>query len=928
MSRLRRARRACADFASAPHRETARRAAVRAGIRICAAIACLFAATAGAAVRVDTLADFADVTDQLTYQAATDVHTPPQSSAFRPAVDHGADFERYGAGYWFEIELVNRSSKPVRRLLELTHGRLGTFVVHAQTDDDDRVLVDTGAALPVATRAVTFPNAVVPVEIEPRSRVTLQIFAASIDNMVMSARLWSEAGFSSYALRHELVVGAGLGALLGLCIYNLVVFLITRGANYARLSGLLGSIALWQVIGHGYADLVLWPDLPWLTARALPVAMAGCLWALLAFGRSFLEIDPKSRTDRGLRAFQIGCVVAAAILCAWPEPPLFMPLIVLLTPSAPWLLAYAVGAMRRGDANARRFVVATSPLILTMAIGASARLVGSSLEVGTVQSLLLLSSVFLGVMLAIALAQHIQVLSSDRRDAHHAALVAKLRAKESELKADMAEQDNRAKTSFLATMSHEIRTPMNGILGMAELLRGTQLDEQQNYYIATLKRSGEALMSILNDVLDYSKAEAGRMELEIVPVDLLELLDDVNVLYREHFRRKTLDFYAFVEPGTPLTFQSDPTRLKQIVGNLVNNAVKFTEHGQVTIHVRPRAGAPGHIEFLVADTGIGIEPEHAKVLFDRFRQADSSISRRYGGTGLGLAISKRLIELLGGGIQVTTEPGVGTTFTFSISTAPIDATERRQEQSQRRVFLVTDDDALARSIGLVMERWTTQVSVLDDVDALDAESLSADDTLILDETCVESSDELDASGATIVWIGEGFDGTATLARPILFAQLARLLHPAQDATATANDARPLENLGVLVAEDNRTNRLVVGKMLNNWGATVHFAENGEEAVEMFGSHGEDIDVVLMDCEMPEMDGYSATQHIRTLERSGRRPTTPIIALTAHAMPEFRRRAEEAGMTDYVTKPIQKATLLKAMLNARDKPSAPTSHTVH
>ncbi len=164
----------------------------------------------------------------------------------------------------------------------------------------------------------------------------------------------------------------------------------------------------------------------------------------------------------------------------------------------------------------------------------------------------------MAVMLALALAQHIQVLSSDRRNAHHAALIAKLRAKESELKADLAEQDNRAKTSFLATMSHEIRTPMNGILGMAELLRGTALDEQQSYYIATLKRSGEALMNILNDVLDYSKAEAGRMELEIVTVDLLELLDDVNVLYREHFRRKSLDFYTFVEAGTPLCLQVGP----------------------------------------------------------------------------------------------------------------------------------------------------------------------------------------------------------------------------------------------------------------------------------------------------------------------------------------------------------------------------------
>ncbi len=464
-------------------------------------------------------------------------------------------------------------------------------------------------------------------------------------------------------------------------------------------------------------------------------------------------------------------------------------------------------------------------------------------------------------------------------------------------------------------MSHEIRTPMNGILGMAELLRGTTLDEQQSYYIATLKRSGEALMSILNDVLDYSKAEAGRMELEVSNVDLLELLDDINVLYREHFRRKSLDFYILVEPGTPFYFRSDSTRLKQIVGNLVNNAVKFTDTGQVTIVVRPDPKTKDQIEFEIRDTGIGISEEHAVNLFDRFRQADSSISRRYGGTGLGLAISKRLINLLGGDVVVTTELSVGTTFTFSISAPAVEDAGLARDDSIR-VFLVSDDAELARSIGLVMGRWVGQFVVLEDIDDLDVHAPIQNDWVILDETCVEPNTELEA--VNVAWIGEGFDTATALARPVLFAQLKRLLQPVASNSAAKSEQRPLEDLGVLVAEDNRTNRLVVGKMLNNWGATVHFAENGQEAIEMFGNHAQDIDVVLMDCEMPEMDGYSATRHIRTLERSSRQEVTPIIALTAHAMPEFRRRAEEAGMTDYVTKPIQKSVLLQAMLNARAK----------
>ncbi len=400
-------------------------------------------------VNLDATGDFTDVTADLMFQDAQSDTTEPDPARFRSVLSNRHELEKYNAGYWFKLELDNDGTVPIRRLLELTHTRLGLIVARIQSKGTDRQLLRTGAGMDPSTRAVSFPNAVIPFDVAPMSRATLLIFASSRDNMVLSARLWSDSGFSTHQLRHDLIVGAGLGALLVLAIYNLVVFMITRRANYARLSALLLAILFWQFIGLGYADLMLHGGTSLLMATALPAAMPLFLLALLVFGRGFLAIDPASRIGRAIRVFEILSAVSVALLFVWPEPRLFLTLSVVLIPSALLLLGHAVVAVRARDANARRFLIATTPLIVTMLLTATARIVGSSFEVGTAQSLILLSSVFFGVILAIALAQHMQVLSSDRRDAHHAALIAKLRAKESELKAVSPSRTIAPKRRFL-----------------------------------------------------------------------------------------------------------------------------------------------------------------------------------------------------------------------------------------------------------------------------------------------------------------------------------------------------------------------------------------------------------------------------------------------------------------------------------------------
>ncbi|MCB1686559.1 MAG: response regulator, partial [Pseudomonadales bacterium] len=448
-----------------------------------------------------------------------------------------------------------------------------------------------------------------------------------------------------------------------------------------------------------------------------------------------------------------------------------------------------------------------------------------------------------------------------------------------------------------------IRTPMNGILGMADLLMHTPLDQQQAYYLATLTRSGHALMDILNDVLDYSKVEAGKLELERIDTNLIELLDDLIVLFREPVTRKGLDCHLYLHPEVPEWICTDPTRLKQVLNNLLSNAVKFTEEGEISLRVKLLR--PGRLSFVISDEGVGMDPQTQARLFDRFSQADSSISRRYGGTGLGLAICRYLVELFGGHIDVKSQPGAGSAFGFEIDFQ--DCRFSTQYPEIQTLCLLSHDDRLAESIGLLAARWQKPFLHLrgfNDETTLRLEALTDRDVILAD-------DRVDHPVRPSVVNLDGED----LIQPFSIGELSAAIGERLDAghEDPSPAERPLANMDVLVAEDNPTNRLVVGKILSNWGANVRFAENGLEASDLYSTDHREVDLVLMDCEMPEMDGYRATERIRRMEAEGNLKSTPIIALTAHVLPEFRQRAAAVGMSDYVTKPVDRQVLLAAIL---------------
>jgi len=410
---------------------------------------------------------------------------------------------------------------------------------------------------------------------------------------------------------------------------------------------------------------------------------------------------------------------------------------------------------------------------------------------------------------------------------------------------DQAIEASRVKSEFLANMSHEIRTPMNVIVGVADLLSEAPLPQEQREHVRIFRGAGETLLTLINDILDLSKVEAGQVDLEETDLDIGEIAYDVVEFLAPRAGDKGLELRSHLSPDVPTALVGDPVRLRQVLTNLVSNAIKFTEAGEVVLHVEngPEADGPVCILFRVSDTGIGIPQDKLESIFDSFTQVDSSTTRQYGGTGLGLTISTRLVELMGGRIWVDSIAGEGSTFYF---------TARFGRQA----------DAL--------ERITPR---------------SADD---------------DDSGSAIL------DNSAT----------DREASPDLGDVPAPQDLRALR---ILLVEDFADNRMLVQAYLTETPYRLDIAENGEIAVEKY--IGGQYDLVLMDMQMPVMDGYAATERIRKWEKEHGVGPTPIIALTANALKEDARRSLDAGCTAHLTKPIKKTPLLKAIYeNARRVPA--------
>ncbi|MCX5874957.1 MAG: response regulator [Deltaproteobacteria bacterium] len=919
-----------------------------------------------------------------------DIVSGQAESRFTPSTSDTPSFGFTTSAVWARFTVKNSLPNSVEYFLEVKYPLLDHLDLYTPTDTGAFTVLKAGDSLPFTQRTIQHKNNIFPVRLAPGEQKTLYLRCETTSSLNLPLTLDSPACLAGEISLEQTLLGIYYGILLVMMLYNFFIYLGLKDNTYLYYVLFVFTYMLFQLSLNGMAFQYFWPNQIWWANNCTPLFIFLAYIFATQFTRKILDTAKNvPRLDGILRAGLVLSIIGAA-LTLFVGYNLSIRLATLMSLTVVALIVAGFITMIQGYRPARYYFLAWSVSMLGVTVYAL-KTFGVLPHTFITHWGIQLGSAWEVILLSMGLADRFQLMKQDKEqmqtvyakqleEAHHEleksfrdleqfknsletlvkdrttdlSRANEYLAKEAEerQKAEArADAASKAKSQFLASMSHEIRTPMNAILGMANMAAKMAETAKLQQYLAIIQDSGKALLALINDILDFSKIEAGRLDLECVSFDLRETMESLADLFGKQAADKGLELLLIVHDNPPCAMKGDALRLRQILINLVNNAIKFTEKGEVAItaHCEKQTHDKAMLHFFVRDTGSGINHNQIRQLFSEYTQADSSTSRLYGGTGLGLAISKQLITLMGGEINAESEPGKGSTFHFTIS-VQLQPPEKQQPLtlpasiSGTKVLVATDHPALRETLlemltdfgcraeplprlatdgsPLAIAQPTQDHAIL----ILDSSLAGLDLPIFLKQWGANQPDDL-ATPVIILTPPDtettlkgitGCPGVILLSKPIKQSYLYETIAACLGTTPTPSSPlsplpesdkkqfKALAGKQVLVVEDNQVNQMVASQLLTRVGILVDIAGNGQEA--LVALQGKTYDAVLMDVMMPVMDGLEATRAIRQTLRLN----LPIIALTANAIKGDREKCLEAGMDEYLTKPVEMERLYQTL----------------
>ena len=914
---------------------------------------CLLSGQARSTVVLDSPQFNLSVLPQLSYfEDESSVYTPDSFldpsliQQFTPARTSILRFGFTRSTLWLRMQIDNRQNQSKNALLYLTRPNVGLVRVYQFTPDGPRLLGEAGSMTRDIYARLRHRAPVITLPLPDTGLYEYLIEMRADHYLNFSLHLANPAQFYQEQHQQQIIAGLGAGIVVVLFLQGMLLFLRQRDLNALNFSAYAISVLFYLGAATGYLGY-LWVPVTNLQTRLDALAMMLLCATGLQFGRTLLETRVHRRHLDALLRLTLGIIALTLLGAIALPPPLVIQAAMAIAMIAIPLTLYTVVVRAMDGSVAARYLIPSRLLILLIG-GISAQAVYGQLALGLETTWLILVALFLDILLAKLALEHCQ-----RRQG--------LQAEQQRQRMAILEAERRAKTEFLAQISHEIRTPMNGIRGMAELLEDTPLSHSQEDFVRTISASGNHLLKILDDILDYSKIETGKMTLDITSFDLGLMLGECVEMFKAHTSEKNLELITHIQNDVPFQVKGDPTRIRQVLANLISNAIKFTDHGEVVIEItRDPEHSPRHVKFTVTDTGIGMSRDQLQQLFDSRRDHLDELQYH----GLGLSISRQLVRMMHGDMGAQSQLNKGSTFWFSI---PLEADAEAQdlpmfaEQLQGLRLLVVDDNASCR---LVLQQqassWGMQVAsamngkqalamlhnqatihepydivILDhEMPGMTGMELAAkikEDALISNDPLVLMLTGLGMAPSTTAARNAGIRRVITkpvtgrLLKQTLLEELAHVRRIQAVHQREESETEELPPMNILVAEDHHLSQKVIKGMLARLGMHAWTVDNGQRVLELIKQ--QPFDLVLMDCEMPVMNGFDAAAAIRQWEKAeGRRPI-PIVALSAHIMDEHRERSLQCGMNAHLSKPIELSELRDTLLEwSSQRPSGRPTRT--